>query len=54
VKLLLLFWAATVSFSQIYVGVHFPIDVLCGALLGAAISVILAFIFRKYIIILDR
>lgn len=50
VKLLLLFWAATISFSQIYVGVHFPIDVLCGALLGAAIGAVLAFIFRKHIL----
>lgn len=49
VKLLLLFWATIVSFSQIYVGVHFPLDVLCGALLGAVIGVALACFFRKYI-----
>ncbi len=27
-------WAALVSYSRIYVGKHFPADVLCGALLG--------------------
>ncbi|MBI3232854.1 MAG: phosphatase PAP2 family protein [Bacteroidetes bacterium] len=27
-------WAAIISFAQVYVGVHFPIDILCGASLG--------------------
>lgn len=27
-------WAGLISFAQIYVGVHFPIDVFCGALYG--------------------
>jgi undecaprenyl-diphosphatase len=32
----LLLWAAVVSYSRIYLGVHYPADILCGALLGAA------------------
>jgi membrane-associated phospholipid phosphatase len=32
--------AATVAFSRVYIGVHFPLDVLAGAFLGCAIVVV--------------
>lgn len=35
---LLLFWAALVMYSRIYLGVHYPGDILGGALLGFAIG----------------
>jgi membrane-associated phospholipid phosphatase len=34
-----LLWAFSVAYAQVYVGVHFPLDVLCGALLGSLIGV---------------
>ena len=33
-----LFWAGLISFAQVYVGVHYPLDVLMGGLLGALIG----------------
>lgn len=34
----LLGWAALVSYSRIYLGVHFPLDVVGGAILGAGLG----------------
>jgi membrane-associated phospholipid phosphatase len=31
-------WAFSISFAQVYVGVHYPLDVTCGALIGILIG----------------
>lgn len=36
----LFLWAGLVSLAQVYVGVHYPIDITCGALLGMSIGFI--------------
>lgn len=41
-----LLWAASVSYAQVYVGVHFPLDVVCGGLLGSAIGIVTAKLFH--------
>ncbi len=45
ILILALLWAAIISFAQIYVGVHYPIDVLFGALLGSSIGYLIAKIY---------
>ena len=47
-KWLLMFWAATVSLAQIYVGKHYPLDILFGALLGVMIGWFWSKIFLMY------
>jgi membrane-associated phospholipid phosphatase len=39
--------AAVIAFSRVYLGVHFWIDVLAGAALGAAVGLLVAHSFRR-------
>lgn len=34
----LIVWAASIAYAQVYVGVHYPLDVLAGALLGSIVG----------------
>jgi membrane-associated phospholipid phosphatase len=43
------FWASLISFAQVYVGVHFPLDVTGGAILGIVTGLGLAKIFERWI-----
>lgn len=46
-KYLILLWAGVISFSQIYMGVHYPVDVLCGALIGSLIGSLVWKMWRR-------
>ncbi len=41
-------WAFLVAYAQVYVGVHFPLDVTVGALLGGTIGALTGKIFNRY------
>ena len=40
-------WAALICYAQIYVGVHYPLDVLAGAMLGLVFGTFTGYIFNK-------
>lgn len=40
-------WAAVVSYSRIYVGVHYPLDIVVGALIGVVGAILMFNIFKK-------
>lgn len=43
----LFLWAALVSYSRIYLGVHYPGDVIGGALLGIAVSSLIYWTWKR-------
>jgi undecaprenyl-diphosphatase len=42
-------WAASVAFPQVYVGIHYPVDVSAGAVLGSLIGLVFALVYRHFI-----
>lgn len=42
IRMPLLFWAASIAYGQVYVGVHYPLDVIVGGLLGSTIGYLVA------------
>ena len=44
---LIFLWAAMIAYAQVYVGVHFPLDVTSGAVLGIFIGYLMSVIFNK-------
>ena len=43
-------WAVIMSYSRIYLGVHYPFDILCGVALGSSIGFGVSLFFRKLVI----
>ena len=47
-SIILIIWALLVCYSQVYVGVHYPFDVLSGGITGAVIGSTTGTITRKF------
>ncbi len=46
-KYILFLWAFAVSYSRIYLGVHYPGDVLCGGIYGIIVGLFVFWLFKK-------
>lgn len=44
--ILLFFWASVSSYSRIYIGYHYPGDIVCGAILGTLVGIVLWKVFQ--------
>jgi undecaprenyl-diphosphatase len=47
ITILMLLWATLVSYSRMHLGVHYPTDIIGGAILGTTISFIMYWIYLK-------
>jgi undecaprenyl-diphosphatase len=45
---LLFIWAALIAYAQVYVGVHYPLDVIAGAIIGIIVGAINGLVYKKY------
>jgi undecaprenyl-diphosphatase len=48
---LFFFWAATISYGQVYIGVHYPIDIVGGCIIGCIIGFVTSAVFNKYFLL---
>lgn len=46
--------AAAVAYSRVYNGVHYPSDVLAGAVIGALLGLLFAYLFKKILLYLEN
>lgn len=44
--ILMIFWVLLVCYSRIYIGAHYPLDIVAGALLGIASGVLMVRLYR--------
>jgi undecaprenyl-diphosphatase len=45
---LLPLWAAIVALAQVYVGVHYPLDIVAGTLLGISVGTLGAYLYARF------
>lgn len=47
IKWPLFLWAGSIALGQVYVGVHYPMDILCGAILGYFCGRLVYYFYKK-------
>lgn len=43
-----LLWASLCAYTRIYLGVHFPTDIICGTLLGAMVAFLCYWLYQRF------
>ncbi len=43
-----LIWAALIAYAQVYVGVHYPLDILVGSIIGCVVGYFNGLLFHKW------
>ena len=53
-KIILFIWSCMVAYSRIYLGVHYPGDIVCGAILGATVGVGVGLLIKHLYSVINR
>jgi len=54
ITIIMLSWALLVSYSRIYLGVHYPGDIIAGAIAGFLLAYIVFFFYNKIFVFADK
>jgi len=47
-RYLFFIWAGIIAYAQVYVGVHYPLDILVGAIIGILVGWVISKFYLKY------
>lgn len=42
-------WSLMMAYTRLYLGVHYPLDILCGFILGSCYALLMTFLYRKWL-----
>lgn len=48
-RLAIFLWAASIALAQVYVGKHYPVDIIAGAALGMFIATLVVSVYRRLV-----
>ena len=48
-KVVIIFFASLIAYSRIYIGVHYPLDIMIGAIVGTFFSITYIYFINKYL-----
>ena len=54
VGIALFLWAFLSSYSRIYIGYHYPGDIVCGALLGMLVGLLIWKLFQRFVLMTSK
>ena len=46
---LALAWSLLMAYTRLYLGVHYPLDILCGFLLGSCFAFLMSILYRRWL-----
>lgn len=49
VAVMAILWSLLLAYSRLYLGVHYPLDILCGFIVGSCYAILMMILYRKWL-----